>query len=70
MHHLEIFGRLSLQLGANPRLWTYVMNRTVYWTPSYNKYSMDLSTLLLNNTTYRSPKYLSVAIILLALYSY
>ena len=48
MHHLEIFGRLSLQLGANPRLWTYVMNRTVYWTPSYNKYSMDLSTLLLN----------------------
>lgn len=50
MHHLEIFGKLAFQLGENPRLWTYKnkSKKLFYWTPGYNKYPMELSSLLLN----------------------
>ena len=48
MHHLEIFGELSLQLGADPRLWTRKNNRMIYWTPQYNKYTRNLTAILTN----------------------
>ncbi len=38
MHHLRIFLKLALQLGADPRLWTYSRGRPVYWSPGCNKY--------------------------------
>lgn len=51
MHHLEIFGKLSFQLGENPRLWTYKgrSRNLFYWTPGYNKYPMELCNLLSNS---------------------
>lgn len=49
MHHLEIFGELAMQLGANPRLWTHKGRQMRYWTPGYNKYPMKLPELLINS---------------------
>lgn len=48
MHHLEIFGALALQLGADPRLWTDQGRRKSYWTPGYNRYPRCLKCLLNN----------------------
>lgn len=48
MHHLQIFGKLALRLGENPRLWTYRGARTYYWTPAYNSYPTRLSSMLEN----------------------
>lgn len=48
MHHLNIFGKLALLLGENPRLWTKKGRRNVYWTPGYNHYPLQLAPLLLN----------------------
>lgn len=49
MHHLEIFGELSLQLGMDPILWTKQNRRHVFWTPAYNKYCHNLELLLQNS---------------------
>lgn len=46
MHHLDIFGTLALQLGADPRLWTLNRGRQVYWSPAYNQYSRDIHDIL------------------------
>ena len=46
MRHLEIFGSLALQLGENPRLWTYTGQNLVYWTPGYMSYPLELMNLL------------------------
>lgn len=48
MHHLKIFGKLALELGADPRLWERKRNM-VWWTPSYNKYPTQLKVLLQNS---------------------
>ena len=48
MHHLEIFGKLALQLGEDPRLWTRCRSRKIYWTPGYNQYPTELSPLVHN----------------------
>ncbi len=48
MHHLHIFGKLALQLGANPRLWSVENNKHVYWSPEHNLYPMDIHAMLLN----------------------
>lgn len=48
MHHLEIFGKLALQLGGNPKLWTVKDKSMVYWTPGYNNYPVELETILYN----------------------
>lgn len=48
MHHLEIFGKLALQLGADPRLWSWQNRRRVYWSPGYNQYPRELKALLTN----------------------
>lgn len=31
MHHLDIFGKLALKLGADPRLWSWQNRQRVYW---------------------------------------
>lgn len=49
MHHLNIFGELARQLGADPRLWAQINRRMVYWTPQYNKYPTELKPLLQNS---------------------
>lgn len=46
MHHLEIFGKLALELGENPLLCTRYQNRRSYWTPGYNKYPTDFGRLV------------------------
>lgn len=46
MHHLQIFGELSRQLGEIPRLWTNRRQGKVYWSPSYNQYPSALKPLL------------------------
>lgn len=48
MHHLNIFGRLSEKLGAEPRLWNVNHGRFAYWTPQFNKYSRKIDILLKN----------------------
>lgn len=49
MHHLDIFGKLTLLLGSDPRLWYPERNRPVYWSPSCNHYPRYLKELLLNS---------------------
>lgn len=49
LHHLEIFGRLAMGLGAAPRLWSTcgcLNNRCRYWTPAYLSYKNSLEDLL------------------------
>lgn len=48
MHHLEIFGKLALQLGEEPRLWTQHGCKKIYWSPSCNQYPGELRTLMRN----------------------
>lgn len=48
MHHMDIFGKLALCLGEDPRLWTWRYNRRVFWTPSFNHYPTDFSRLMHN----------------------
>ena len=49
MHHLNIFGSLAVNLGADPRLWDCINNKMVYWTPSYNNYPTDYCSLIQNS---------------------
>lgn len=46
MHHMEIFGTLASQLGADPRLWTFRGTKPTYWTPGYHRYPQKLEMLL------------------------
>lgn len=48
MHHLELFGKIALELGEDPRLWAYCnrCSNHCYWTPNYNQYPTILSALL------------------------
>ena len=48
MHHLEIFGKLALQLGEDPRMWTQYGCKRTYWSPSYNQYPRELPALMRN----------------------
>ena len=48
MHHLEIFGKLALQLGEDPRMWTHYGCKKTYWSPSYNQYPSELPALMHN----------------------
>lgn len=47
MQHVQAFGRIALQMGENPRLWS-ANNRgeMVYWSPGYNKYSREIHKLV------------------------
>ena len=46
MHHLELFGELALQLGADPRLWARTPCGRQYWSPGYNRYPKPLKQML------------------------
>lgn len=48
MHHLEIFAKLAMDLGADPRLWSCQRTCPVYWSPSYNQYPSRVIPLLKN----------------------
>ncbi|MDR2686242.1 MAG: manganese catalase family protein, partial [Oscillospiraceae bacterium] len=39
MHHLDLFGELALQLGAEPRLWHCRGGRKEYWSPCHINYA-------------------------------
>ena len=49
MHHLEIFGTLARQMGADPRLWQRRAGRMLYWSPGYNDYPQELLPMLQNS---------------------
>ena len=48
-HHLEIFGTLAHQMGADPRLWQRRAGRMLYWSPGYNDYPQELLPILQNS---------------------
>lgn len=48
MHHLNIFGELSIMLGADPRLWSYQNGRMRYWSPDCNRYPTRIGALVTN----------------------
>lgn len=48
MHHLEMYGRLAMLLGADPRLWSCQSGRRVYWSPGCNRYPDHIDALLEN----------------------
>lgn len=45
MHHLNIFAKLALLLGADPRLWS-CREYTHWWSPSFIGYPRDLRALI------------------------
>lgn len=49
MHHLEIFGKLALALGADPRLWSTRCARKLYWSPAFNRYPREIKSLVRNS---------------------
>lgn len=46
MRHLDIFGTLARQLGADPRLWCGPAGRRSWWTPRCISYAPKLAPLL------------------------
>lgn len=46
MRHLEIFGVLAQQLGADPRLWCIRRGRRTWWSPDYIQYTRKLGPLI------------------------
>lgn len=48
MHHLNIFGELSIMLGTDPRLWSYQNGRMRYWSPACNRYPTRIGALVTN----------------------
>lgn len=48
MQHLNIFGKLAMQLGEDPRMWTRNNGCYQYWSPGYNQYPLPLNQLLTN----------------------
>lgn len=48
MHHLDIFARLSLLLGADPRLWSGPPRRLRWWSPACISYPRELTPMLQN----------------------
>lgn len=49
MQHLEIFGKLSMMLGTDPRLWCRRCSRMLYWSPAFNRYPQEIKPLILNS---------------------
>ena len=39
MHHLDLFGQLAMELGADPRLWHCRNCRMEYWSPRHVSYA-------------------------------
>lgn len=48
MRHLEIFGTLAMQLGADPRLWERAGRRPKYWSPKYIEYAVKPKKIITN----------------------
>ncbi|WP_394525761.1 ferritin-like domain-containing protein [Lacrimispora sp. JR3] len=48
MHHLNVFGELSILLGADPRLWSYQNGRMQYWSPACNRYPTRIGAIVTN----------------------
>lgn len=46
MRHLEIFGNLAMQLGADPKLWSVQRGRRAWWSPEYVQYVRKIGPLL------------------------
>ncbi len=44
--HMDIFGELARQLGADPRLWCRQGGRPTWWTPGYLNYASSLEAML------------------------
>jgi len=49
MRHLEIFGRLAFELGADPRLWERRNRTMTYWSPACLYYPAEARAMLKNS---------------------
>jgi bacterioferritin len=49
MHHMNLFGELALNLGTDPRLWSYNRGHMNYWSPSSNRYPSNIAALVSNS---------------------
>ena len=49
MHHMDIFGQLSLLLGTDPRLWEMHGDDMAYWSPACNHYPEKIIALVKNS---------------------
>lgn len=50
MHHLNAFGELALQAGADPRLWSIRKNGSLqYWSPACNRYPTRIGAVVSNS---------------------
>lgn len=48
MEHLDIFSKMCLKLGVDPRLWECQDDFLEYWSPGYNVYPKQIYTMLKN----------------------
>lgn len=46
LRHMEIFGMLAQQLGADPRLWCMRRGRQAWWSPADLQYTRKLGPLI------------------------
>lgn len=46
MHHLDLYGKLAMMLGADPRLWSCQDQGMVYWSPDCLAYPGRIPALL------------------------
>ena len=49
MHHLNAFGELALQAGADPRLWSVKNGSLQYWSPACNRYPTRIGAIVSNS---------------------
>lgn len=50
MRHLNAFGELALQAGADPRLWSVRKNGSLqYWSPACNRYPNRIGAIISNS---------------------
>lgn len=48
MEHLDIFAKMCLKLGVDPRLWDCQDDFLEYWSPGYNVYPKQIHVMLEN----------------------
>lgn len=46
MHHLDIFMKLSLKLGVDPRWWSCQDEQCSYWSPAYLNYPTSINDII------------------------
>ena len=48
MKHLQLLAKVCFKLGVDPRLWNCQNDSLEYWSPSYNVYSTQMTSMIEN----------------------